>query len=839
MRKRRTCEACGSALPPREGPYGASRDGRPARYCSSACRQRAFRQRAAAAAQQTAEPHAPDAEPAAPEPRGLPRALDRFIGREPELARLPGLLRSSRLLTLTGPGGVGKSRLALELAGRTRAARDGRARLVELDTLHDGELLPQAVAVQLGVGERGGRTGVEALVGALDARTTLLVLDNCEHLVGPCAQLAAELLGRCSRLRILATSREPLRVPGEVVFRVGPLSLPTDAASPHSDAVRLFEERARAGEPGFTLRHGDAGTVAEICRHLDGLPLAIELAARRVGSLSTGDILHGLDDQLVLLTDGNRTGPGRHRELAAAVDWSHRLLDPVEQAVFRRLSVLEGGFDIGGATAVCTGGEVSPQQVLPAVADLEAKSLIVRGWGHEQGEAGDPGRFRQLTAIRAYGAGRLEESGELHATWRRALDWLTGLADRDRDAVFADTAAGPLLAERENIAAAVAYTDRADARAGSRRVPLTLALARVRYQQEQLTAARTLLSDVLDPGSAPSPAASPHLGAVLSLAARAACQQADRHAALAYAEEAVTRERRSGGTPQLANALDALAAARLCRGEFSEAAVVFAECLETVRTLDRPLDTALCRHHLAWALLHVDRVAEADELMAACLPDLRAGASAGQLAGAVHTAGAIDLARGRAEAARERFAEVLRGAPRESLHSSYPLEGLGLVAAEQDDAQRALRLLGAAGAVRRRIDTEPEPHWQRQLDEATARARHLLAPAAADATLTAGRRLRGEELLAYALQGTGVVGTEGPAAATGDEDTAAAAPLTERERSVAALVADGLTNRQIAARLHVSRSTVASHLDNVRDKLGMRSRTQIALWVTGQARRNP
>lgn len=223
---------------------------------------------------------------------GLPPSLDAFVGRERELSRLRTLLRSSRLLTLTGPGGVGKTRLALELAGGVRGARTGRAEWVALDSLRDGELLPQALAAALGVRERGGRAGVEALVHALGTRTTLVVLDNCEHLADACAQLAATLLAHCPRLRILATSRETLRVPGEVVFRVTELSL-TPAAEDHdlagllrSEAVRLFLERARTSDATFELGRGEARTVAEICRRLDGLPLAIELAAGRAGSLA-------------------------------------------------------------------------------------------------------------------------------------------------------------------------------------------------------------------------------------------------------------------------------------------------------------------------------------------------------------------------------------------------------------------------------------------------------------------------------------------------------------------------------------------------------------------------
>ncbi len=843
----------------RPGSDGRQRGGRPARYCSDACRQRAFRERAAAASRAAPRAGLPG--------RGLPVSLDAFVGRERELARLRTLLRSSRLLTLTGPGGVGKTRLAVELAGGVRGGRAGRAQLVELDGLHDGELLPQTVAAALGVRERAGRAGSEALVHALEKRSTLLLLDNCEHLAEPCAALAAALLTRCPGLRILATSREPLRVPGEVVFRVGILSLPPAPAGAggdqhgdqaidpllRSEAVRLFLERARTCDAGFAPTPGDVRTVAEICRRLDGLPLAIELAAGRTASLRPAGILRGLDDQLSLLTDGSRTGPGRHRELGTTIDWSHRLLDPLERTVFRRLSVLAGGFDAESAAAVCAdrgpaderagGGDhcgdgrcrVRRSQVLPVLCALEAKSLIVRVPGDAAGTA----RFRQLAAIRAYGTDRLAEAGELAAVWDRAMDRLAGQAADGAAMVFPDGAALPLAREQENLAATVA---RAAERSDPRHTALALALARLHYQQEQLTAARALLTEVL----ARTTYGSPDHGAALALAARAACQQADRQAALTFAREAVAVERAGLTHPgRLANALDALAAAHLCRGAHHEAVAVFAECLAVVRTLDRPLDVAVCRHHLAWALLQTGDTAQAAAVMEECLPALESGAQPGQAAAALHTAGAIHLAQGNWDAAESRFAEVLVKVPDgESLHALYPVEGLAIVAAERGAPERALRLYSAADAARRRTDTEPEASWRGKVEAAAARARERLHPARADAAMTAGRRLRGERLLSYAVRGNASADCltkhaehTDVACQTSTEPISPSAqlPLTARELTVSQLVAEGMTNQQIAAQLGLSKSTVASHLDRVRDKLGVRSRTQIAVLVAGRA----
>lgn len=850
MSRNRTCEACGTELPDhsRRKGSGPAPAGRPARYCSDACRQRAFRRRSARDCQDQEHGHTQ------PEGRQLPQALDSFIGRRRELARLRTLLKSSRLLTLTGPGGVGKTRLAREFATGLRGGAHSKVLLVELDSLRDGDRLPQAVAAALGVGERGGRTGVALLAHEFGDRPILLILDNCEHLAEPCARLTVALLGLCPRLRILATSREALRVPGEVVFRVGELSLSPageedddPAAVLRADAVRLFVERAGSCAPGFELHTGNARTVSEICRRLDGMPLAIELAARRTGVLPLSGILAGLDDQLALLTDGCRTGPGRHRELAAAIDWSHRLLDPEEQVLFRRLSVLVGGFDAVGAGAVCADGELPPRHVLRVLCALEAKSLIVRLPGQD---ADGTARFRQLSAIRAYALERLAESGELPGTWRRAVDWLTGLMEPAAGQVFVDQAGGPPTEELENLAAAVAHTNRPS---GAPHIPLTLALARVRFQQEQLTASRALLTQLLeDDGDPRDPRASQdsgvsrgphdprHVGAALALAARAACQQMDEAAALRYAEQAVAVERRRNDPAGLANALDARAAARLCRGEFSQAVDDFAECLTVVATLGRPRDTAWCRHHLAWALLHAGKATEGDALMSSCLPELRGQAPWSQSSAALHTAGAIRLALGDLRVAERLFVEALRTVPGESLHALYPLEGLAIVAAERGEMTRSLRLFAACAQAHRRLDTEPEAAWQRQVEAAAARARAALPAATRDRAVAGGRRLRWERLLGDALNGTDDGSASAVVFCVDDKDSddgrtvGGRSPLTGREAAVASLVAEGLTNREIAARLRLSASTVSTHLDKIRDKLGMRSRTRIALWVAAK-----
>ncbi|MEV7003554.1 LuxR C-terminal-related transcriptional regulator [Streptomyces sp. NPDC093982] len=838
---KRTCETCGGPVsaPRRDGERGAGKGGRPAKYCSNACRQRAFRNRATA----DLEAQPPDVhatvpggtreaanERLGPPPGGaLPLPLDRFIGRAAELARLRRLLRSTRLLTLVGPGGVGKSRLALHLSGGQSTGRRELTRRVALDPLRRPALLQQFVATALGFGDQHGPVEEEALVRALSVPGLLLVLDNCEHLAESCAELVALLLTRCPRLRILATSREGLRVPGEVVFRVGELSLPPapgeNSAQDRSricvddvigsDAVRLFVERARTAAPGFGLTADTVDEVTRICHRLDGLPLAIELAARRVANLPLGQILDGLDNQLALLTDGSRIGPAHHRELRAAIAWSHRLLDPAEQAVLRRVSILAGGFGLDGALAVCAGDGVSAEDVLRLLCSLEEKSLLVRVPGGERSA-----RFRQLRAIRTYGLGRLASSGELALVRERALCWLAGLTDDTVDSPPAGLVTRELVAERENLAAAVACTED---EGGDRHMRLAVALARVHRELDELTAARRMLDSALR--RVPS---APHRSDALALAARIAYKQGDRADTLRLAEEAVTAARGHDRPAALADAFDALCVALLARRGFAAAVVAQRACLDITRRLGNDLATAVSQHRLAWALQHVGAVAEARALLAQCLPVLRTEAASHHHSAAVHTAGVLALAVGDDEAAEEAFVEGLRIVPPDTFHAMYPVEGLAIVAAGRGEPRRALRLAAAAAQVRARIGVRPDAEWQRRVDAAVVRARSGLDAEAAQSAQAAGQDLSGGRLVAYALRSARAL--SGPRGRGAD-----AGPLTEREIQVAALVAEGLTNAQVAVRLGLSPRTVEAHLDRIRDKLGVRSRTRIAVWLADRA----
>jgi non-specific serine/threonine protein kinase len=368
-------------------------------------------------------------------PTNLPISLTSFIGREREIAEVTRLLAGppseSRLLTLTGAGGCGKTRLALRVAGEALGDFPDGVWLVELAALADPALVAGAVAMAVGVREVPGRALTESLVDHLRDRTLLLILDNCEHLVAAAAGLADVLLRSCPRLRVLATSREPLGSAGETIWRVPSLTLPPLSAADapllepltRYEAVRLFVERARAAVPAFAPSAENAPALVEICRRLDGIPLAIELAAARVRVFSAAQIAARLDDRFRLLTAGPRTALPRQQTLRATVDWSYDLLAEPERALLRRLSVFAGGWTFEAAEAVAAGDGIQTHAVLDLMAQLVDKSLVI---AEEQRGAV---RYRLLETIRAYARDRLLEAGEAERTRDRHLAYFLGLAE--------------------------------------------------------------------------------------------------------------------------------------------------------------------------------------------------------------------------------------------------------------------------------------------------------------------------------------------------------------------------------------------------------------------------
>jgi predicted ATPase len=413
-------------------------------------------------ASEPAEEEAPAAEaPAAresssaPQPNNLPLRLTSFIGRERELAEVQRLLRRGRLVTLTGPGGCGKTRLSIEAAAAELRSYPDGVWLVELAPLLEDALIPHAVGSALGVQLSAGNRPVAALAHQIGARRLLLVLDNCEHLIDSCARLADELLRSCPELTILATSREPLHVPGELPLRVPSLSLPdpSDAeALRHSEAERLFCQRAAEAAPGFEPA-GHTEAIAEICVRLDGMPLALELAAARVRVLSPEQIAERLGDALRLLASGSRVALTRQQTLRATLAWSHELLTHEERVLFRRLAAFSGSFALDAVEGICAGDVLDSLQMLDLLDRLVDKSLV--GVDHEDGEP----RYRLLETVRQYAAERLLEAAERTALERRHLDWYARFAEEQVPPLgHAATGGTPprLDAEHDNLRAAMA-----------------------------------------------------------------------------------------------------------------------------------------------------------------------------------------------------------------------------------------------------------------------------------------------------------------------------------------------------------------------------------------------
>jgi predicted ATPase/class 3 adenylate cyclase len=461
-------------------------------------------------------------------PNNLPQQLTSFVGREREMAEVKRLLGSTRLLTLIGAGGTGKTRLSLQAAAEVMEEYPDGAWLVELAPLSDPELVPQAVAIVLSVREEPGVSLIQTLVEHLKPRRLLLILDNCEHLLSACARLVETLLRQCPHLTILSSSREGLRMAGESLFRVPSLSLPDPrqfarggtpiiASFAQYEAVRLFIDRATAVQPGFTVTNSNAPAVAEVCHQLDGIPLAIELAAARVRALSVEQIAARLDDRFRLLTGGSRTALPRQQTLRALIDWSYDLLSEPERVLLRRLSVFAGGWSLEGAEAVSAGEDVETWEVLDFLTGLVDKSLVLyeepgsarpgRAGGAEggtgelrfggeadssggqapgtpavgvgrvppEGRAGtraagggpDPGRYRLLETVRQYALDRLAECGEGETTSRRHLDYYTGIAQQIERGLCVDEERQAWLdhceQERANIRAALEWSQSTDA----------------------------------------------------------------------------------------------------------------------------------------------------------------------------------------------------------------------------------------------------------------------------------------------------------------------------------------------------------------------------------------
>lgn len=822
----------------------------------------------------------------------LPAEPNDFIGRERDVAELRQLLAATRAVTLSGPGGIGKTRLAMRVARSLEQEYEDGVWLVELADVAAGPLDPdpvtRRVAAAFGVAEEGGRPLAETLADALCTRRTMLVIDNCEHLVEECASLCRTLIARCPRLLILATSREPLRVPGESVWRVPPLSVPVagrpDPRPEGHEAVRLFVARATAARPDFTVTEDNAAALADLCRALDGVPLALELAAARVRVLSVEQIARRLTDRFRLLSAGDRTAPPRQRTLRAAIDWSHELLTEPERVLLRRLSVF-AGWSIDQAELVCADDLLPAEDVLDLLAALVDKSLVVV----DREVAGET-RFRLLDSIRDYMAERLGAAGERDELRRRHRDAVLETLEYEAEIAMAERKAPwrkrvelffKYDAEQHNVRAALAWSlAQGDIDEG-----LRLCLSARSYWVARGYFAEA--ADWTDLFLARGDEAGPRTRGPAQVGrAQLALDLRDFARAESCALTGTEHCRAVGDATMLAAGLDILAQVELRAGRFDEALARVDEAMQVARAEGDQWNEALSLLTRGSVLAQQGRLREAQHLLESGVQLMREidqqwGAARG-LAGL----GMLAQARGDLGAARGYFEEALpilreidarpeiarslggigriaieqgdlpaaRSALTDSLRLSLSigmrigvargLEAFAELLAREGDQRGSVLLGGAAAALRDAIGQPPTTgaRLERTLEPIRRRlGEHLVAQLWGE-----GRATPADAAVAYALEGPRPddvpaprdPGHEsaGPAASSPSSTARAIAvtppsTLTPREREIAKMIARGLSNRGIADELVISPATVARHVTNILTKLGFGSRAQIAAWA--------
>lgn len=758
----------------------------------------------------------------------LPAELTSFIGRRGDRTELKRHLEESRLLTLTGFGGVGKTRLALRVATELRRAFTDGVTFVSLGEVNDPAWLPDTIASALGMQGRSTRTAPGSLVEYLGSREVLLVLDNCEHLVDEVAMLVDTLLRTCPRLRILATSREPLRATGESVHPVSPLTFPghneTQQASLHEfEAVSLFLDRAAAAMPGFSLTADNRKAIADICHKLEGIPLALELAAVRLRAMSARELAHHLTDRWDLLTRGTRNAPERQKTMAACIEWSFELCTEIERDVWANLAVFAGGFELDAAQAVC---------VVPDSGDLPDVLLSLVDKSILTAEAsGSATRYRMLPPLRHRGFQRLRELGGIAQARRAHRDFFVGLAER---------------AEREWLGPnQIEWINRLRRELGNMRSALEFCFDEPDEAEPGLRMGASLLEFGLAEGLF-RPGRTwferllpqvPELTMTKALALRTACwwasMQGDLESARALAAEGCDLAS-SLGEPATTLFTQTRAFVAMFSGDAAAATTLFEQALTRFRASGNNSQEA---HTLALLALAYTFAGDPDSALARHEECLGITQPAGEswyrsyslwIAGlATWAAGDVDRA-----IALERESLVLKRAMREKLGIGLGLEALAWIVATTDP-QRATVLLGAAQSEWEATETSTNalPGLYAYHEHCVAELRSALAPELFETKWSEGAELSLDDAIELAL-------AERPQTRrrkVGSTKKSTEGGLTRRETQIAELVGQGLGNREIASTLVISKRTAETHVEHILAKLGFTSRNQIVRWVSDQS----
>jgi len=818
-------------------------------------------------------------------PHNLPSPLSVFIGRESEISEVKKLLSTHRLVTLSGPGGCGKTRLALKVSHELLEEFSDGIWFVELASIFDPALVPQTIGSTFNIRELSGQSLIDALVNFLSGREILLVIDNCEHLITVCAQFAETILQKCPDLKILATSREVLGITGEVAWRVPPLSLPgqqpwinpasaQDALHLYQDSesVQLFVVRAMATSPEFQLTAENGAWVAEICRHLDGMPLAIELAAARVRSLSVQQIEKRLDDRFHLLTGGSRTAPPRQQTLMSTLDWSYALLSATEQKVLQRFSVFVSGATLEAAEWVCAGKEIKSVDVLDTLSHLVDKSLVMadklgRGEGHYPPV--ESLRYRLLETIRQYALEKLSESGEVDESRNRHLNYfiqwaetaelhLSGMEQVEWFELFE--------AEHDNVRAALDWCN-ADADRADSGLRLAVACARFWRLRGYLSEGRIHISAAL---SRTNTSERTEMRAqALFWSASLAYLQSDYPATRLLAEESLMHWRELDSTNKiaLADTLDLLGELATEEGDYTTAPRLFEEALDIFKELEDPRGVGDMLMQLGWAYMRMGRYDEVAPRMEEALGLFQEIGHVSLLGFTLAGLGELAIRQGQYERATQLLEESLAirkqhghkwgiGATlgalgwvallQHDIHQmkkwlgkslalrmeigdkggiAWCLEKLAEAKIVQAQFQDAAKIFGYAEALRTPIGSVIDPADQADYNRIIAGLRMALGEEAFTAAWEKGATMHLEEVIEFAL-----AEPESSSESTRAEKEKFGG-LTSREREVAALIAQGKSNREIADAMTVGVKTIETYVTRILNKLGFNSRVQIATWT--------